>query len=325
MALPGALRELTDEVVQGVSLDTLTRAAERLSNRYRGEVQDGRLHLDDDLAARAYVATRLPATYAAASACAAAVNESRPDFAPRTLLDIGAGPGSVLLAAAERWPGLERATLLEASPAVRAWGERLTARLPVTVTWRTADATAGLEGVAPHDLVSAAYVLNELSEGARARLVAELWALTTDTLLLVEPGTPAGWTRILAARAQLLAAGAHPVAPCPHAERCPLSPPDWCHFAQRTPRSPLHRQAKRAEVGWEDEKYSYVAVSRSPGARAARVLATPRARSGLVALKLCRPDGGAGERTVSRREGDAFRTARRVGWGDTFSEGDEGR
>ena len=323
MELPQAVRGIVDRLLEETALSTLSDAAEVLSTRYRGEVRDGRLHLDDDLAARAYIATRLPATYAAVSACTAAIAGSRPDFAPRTLLDVGAGPGSVLLAAAERWPGLERALLLEASPAIRVWGERLTAQTQVDVSWRTADATAGLAEVKPHDLVSAAYVLNELSEEAREKLVADLWANTTDTLLLVEPGTPAGYRRILAARAQLLGAGAHPVAPCPHAQECPLIPPDWCHFSQRTPRSRLHRGAKRAEVGWEDEKYSYAAVSRvdekkRPGRGEARVLATPRARSGLVTLKLCEPDGSVQDRRVSKREGEVFRAARRIGWGDTF-------
>ena len=179
------MQGIVDGLLEETSLSTLSDAADVLSRRYRGEVRDGRLHLDDDLAARAYIATRLPATYAAISACTAAVAASRPDFAPRTLLDVGAGPGSVLLAAAERWPGLEGALLLEASPAIRAWGERLSAQTQVAVTWQTADATAGFAETEPHDLVSAAYVLNELSEGARAKLVADLWALTTDTLLLV--------------------------------------------------------------------------------------------------------------------------------------------
>ena len=36
-----------------------------------------------------------------------------------------------------------------------------------------------------------------------------MWAKTRDTLLVVEPGTPAGYARIIALRAQLIAAGAH--------------------------------------------------------------------------------------------------------------------
>lgn len=320
MELPPALRQVTELALEGVSLADLTRAAGVLSQRYRAEIQDGRFHLSDELAARAYLATRLPATYAAIAACVAAVSNIRPDFAPRTLLDAGAGPGSALWAAAERWPSLEAALLVEASPAIRSWGERLTAQAPLSrVTWRTADVTSGLADTAPHELVSAAYVLNELRPEARAHLVERLWSLTADTLILVEPGTPAGWTRILAARDQLLAAGAFLLAPCPHAASCPLSSPDWCHFLQRVARSQLHRQVKRAEVAWEDEKYSYLAASRQPGRQPeARVLASPRARSGLVTLKLCRQDGTAEERLISKRAGAAFKVARRVGWGDTL-------
>src|SRR5436309_667858 len=82
-------------------------AAQPLSQRYRSETRDGHFHLADDLAARAYLATRLPATYAAVRASMDAVADVRPDFTPRTMLDIGAGPGSALWAAAGRWPSVE--------------------------------------------------------------------------------------------------------------------------------------------------------------------------------------------------------------------------
>lgn len=107
------------------------------------------------------------------------------------------------------------------------------------------------------------------------------------------------------------------IAPCPHERSCPLRPPDWCHFAQRIARSRLHRQAKDAEVPWEDEKFSYIAVSRkTPATRAkARVIARPRKGSGRVTLKLCRADGSAGDQLFSRRDGAPFKRARRSDWG----------
>src|SRR5262245_48358928 len=123
----------------------------------------------------------------------------------------------------------------------------------------------------------------------------------------------------MAARNRLLAAGAHLIAPCPHEAACPLTPPDWCHFAERLPRSRLHRQAKGGEAPFEDEKFGYLAVSRRPGALpAARVLAPPRAAPGRVRLKLCLAEGRAEERLVSRRQRGAFRLARRRGWGDAL-------
>ena len=62
-----------------------------------------------------------------------------------------------------------------------------------------------------------------------------------DTLLIIEPGTPAGYARMIALRSQLIASGAHVAAPCPHQAPCPLATPDWCHFAQRLPRSRAHK------------------------------------------------------------------------------------
>ena len=97
-----------------------------------------------------------------------------------------------------------------------------------------------------------------------------MWAKTRDTLLIVEPGTPAGYRRIIALREQLIASGAHVAAPCPHDGKCPLTAPDWCHFTQRLPRSRAHRQIKGAELPFEDEKFIYVALTRAPLARASR-------------------------------------------------------
>ena len=227
MELPRALRRAVDHALDGMALSEIVAAAADLSQRYRDERRDGRFHVATDKTARAYLAVRLPATYAAVRASFAAVAAARPDFAPASLLDAGAGPGTALWAAADCWPGLGDALLLEASPAFRSWGERLTATIGAQrVVWRTADIATDVPDGASYDLVTLGYVLNELAPGLRAALVDRLWHATADMLVIVEPGTPAGWQRILAARAQLLAAGAHLIAPCPHCEACPLQPPD---------------------------------------------------------------------------------------------------
>ncbi|MFZ5672307.1 MAG: small ribosomal subunit Rsm22 family protein [Pseudomonadota bacterium] len=318
MELPILLRQAVDQALEGVALADLTRAAASLSERYRGETRDGRLHLSDDLSAKAYLATRLPATYAAIRAAMAELAERRPDFAPESLLDVGAGPGTVLWAASDCWPGLHTAHLIEGSGAIRRWGEALAKVGPVAdITWQSRDIARGVTGDSRPDLVSLAYVLSELSPEARARLIDDLWALTGDILLVVEPGTPKGWERILAVRDRLIKQGAHLLAPCPHHLPCPIKDPDWCHFSRRVARSRLHRLSKQADVPWEDEKFIYLAASRKAGLPAdARILAPPRASKGRIDLKLCTADGALQERTVSKRDGALFKTARRRDWGE---------
>jgi ribosomal protein RSM22 (predicted rRNA methylase) len=146
----------------------------------------------------------------------------------------------------------------------------------------------------------------------------QLWDQAADTIVFVEPGTPAGYRRVLGARDAVLAAGGHTVAPCPHDLPCPLPADDWCHFAARLPRSRLHRRAKGAELGWEDEKFSYAVLTREPPpTAAARIIRQPQPRSGHINLITCEPDG-IHRRTISRRQGPLYKAARDARWGDAI-------
>jgi ribosomal protein RSM22 (predicted rRNA methylase) len=166
-------------------------------------------------------------------------------------------------------------------------------------------------------------MIGELGELERTELAGLLWAKTRDTLVVVEPGTPAGHDRIIALREQLVASGAQVAAPCPHDHRCPLTAPDWCHFVQRLPRSRAHMQLKGAQVPFEDEKFSYVALSRRPVARRpARVLTQPVVTKAAVAAKVC-GDRGIGNTVVPRRDKAAYQRFKKFVWGDAVFEVDE--
>ncbi|MER8443479.1 methyltransferase type 11 [Mesorhizobium sp. M1066] len=322
MELPASLRQGVERLLENVPLAVLKQAAKTLSDRYRAELRDGRLHMAEDLAVKAYLATRLPATYAAIRTSLDALSDAKPAFQPKSLLDVGAGPGTALWATTELWPDLEQAVLFEASAAVRKVGETLAAgAIAAQTRWLAGDATIDLADIEPADLVTCAYVLDEIAPASLPKLIDRLWQLTADTLLVVEPGTPAGWQRILAVRRQLIEAGAHVLAPCAHQAPCPLTPPDWCHFSRRVARSRLHRLAKDADVPWEDEKFIYVAASRErPTSHQARVLAPPKSGSGKVLLKLCQEDGTAAERLFTKRDGADFKLARRLDWGDRLDK-----
>lgn len=317
MELPATLRAAVDRALEGVPLAELQRAADTLSSRYRAETRDGRLHLSDGMFASAYLATRLPATFAAVRASLESAAELLPDFAPKSLLDVGAGPGTALWAASDCWPTIASALMLEASQPIRKVGAELSKHSGVEhVEWRAADASKSFEADKA-DLVTLAYVLDELSPAEGLALVERLWAATSGLLVIVEPGTPAGWRRMMAVRSRLIDLGAHLAAPCPHSRACPIVEPDWCHFSRRVARSRLHRLTKRGDVPWEDEKYVFLAASRTPAeAFQSRVLAPARGGSGKIQLKLCQANGSVAETLLTKRDGELFKTARRVDWGD---------
>lgn len=240
------------------------------------------------------------------------------------MLDLGAGPGTATWSAATVWPSLERATAVEAEARMLEVGQEL-ARSAVRPTVRDAAWTRGTvtEPAAggPYDLVVVAYVLGELDAVGRDRAIDRAWeatALADGLTLVVEPGTPEGYARVMRARGRLLATGGFVTAPCPHDAPCPLGDQDWCHMAVRLARTATHRAAKGAALGYEDEKFSYVAVSRQPTSRVkARVLRHPQIRPRLIQLELC-TQSGVRSVAVTKRDNERFRQARKVRWGDAF-------
>lgn len=81
----------------------------------------------------------------------------------------------------------------------------------------------------------------------------------------------------------------------------------------------MHRLTKGGDVPWEDEKFIFVAASRTPPEhRPARVLSPPRQGKAWIDLKLCQPGGVCAEVQVSKRDTN-YKDAKRLDWGDSFA------
>lgn len=314
--LPAELRAALEAKLQGVSRNSAAGRAALISRTYRDGGTSGAIASETD--ALAYALARMPATYAALTASLNALCQLRPDFAPKSLLDVGAGPGTASWAAAETFSSLRSFASLDGNRALRALALDLcrdSVRLK-TATYQLGEAAHTLAEAEPADLVLASYMIGEVGEAERRALTELLWAKASDTLLVVEPGTPAGYARVIALREQLIASGAHVLAPCPHDGKCPLQAPDWCHFTQRLPRLRAHMQLKGAELPFEDEKFSYVALTRRPVAsRYPRVLAQPVVSKVDVSAKLCAAEGLKIAK-VPHRDKTTYARARRWRWGD---------
>jgi ribosomal protein RSM22 (predicted rRNA methylase) len=315
MELPQELRSAIEEALPREP--SAGGAAAGLSARYRAGKPGRAGYVADALDAVAYAATRMPATYAAVRAALEEAARRLPGFSPGRLLDAGAGTGSAAWAAAAVWPELREITLLEKDGSMAALGQALAARSasPALAAggWLRADLT-GEWPCGHYDVVTLCYALGELPEDRQRSVVRKLWD-AADALVIVEPGTKAGFNRVLAARDMLMESGARIAAPCPGNTPCPEAG-GWCHFSARVARSRLHRRMKGAELSYEDEKYSYLVAAKAECRPCeARVLRHPGIFKGHVELELCTPEGRK-HMVVSKRMGDEYRQARDLKWGD---------
>lgn len=315
-SLPPALKAGIEALLDGISRNELMARAAAISQVYRAGGGSAAA-ITDEASVLAYVVARLPATYAVAAAVFDAIKEAAPGFEPNSLLDAGAGPGTASWAATQTWSAMAHIAMADSNGAFLDVAKRLASGLPGQIEFVSLNLRDGTPPRA--DLVTANFVLAEVAEPIQREFVDRLWASAREVLVLIEPGTPAGFARIRAARDCLITRGGHVLAPCTHDSVCPVSGSNWCHFSQRLPRSRDHLKVKSASVPFEDERYSYVAVTRRPVARAnlARIVAPPQESKVGITLRLC-TDRGLQNAFVARRQRDIYNVVRKAKWGDTI-------
>ncbi|MFH9553621.1 small ribosomal subunit Rsm22 family protein [Streptomyces sp. NPDC017435] len=315
-ALRGALTDLLD----GLPPKQAGQAVDRLIANYRGATPTDAPILRDRADVAAYAAYRMPATFEAVRSALEAFADAVPQWAPRSHTDVGGGTGAATWAVSSTWAGMRPVTVLDWAEPALALGREVAAANPALrdTRWQRARIGTAL-ALDPVDLVTVSYVLNELAAPDRATLV-DTAASAAQAVVIVEPGTPDGYARVIEARDRLIAAGFRVAAPCPHSAACPIVPgTDWCHFSARVSRSSLHRQVKGGSLPYEDEKFSYVAAARLPVSPASsRVVRRPQIRKGQVLLDLCEAEERLSRTTVTKKHGDLYRAARDADWGDVW-------
>ncbi len=314
------LRTALTSLLDGLPARQAGQAVERLIASYRGATPTHTPILRDRADVAAYAAYRMPATFEAVHAALEAFADAVPDWAPAGHTDVGGGTGAATWAVTATWDGERPVTVLDwAEPALSLGRDIATANPALRdARWQRAKIGSALT-LDPTDLVTVSYVLNELTAPDRTALV-DAAAAAAQAVVIVEPGTPDGYARVIEARDRLIAAGFQVAAPCPHSAVCPIVPgEDWCHFSARVSRSSLHRQVKGGSLAYEDEKFSYVAAARFPVDPApARVVRKPQIRKGQVLLDLCETEPGLRRTTVSKRHGALYKEARDANWGDAW-------
>jgi ribosomal protein RSM22 (predicted rRNA methylase) len=303
--LPTELRAAIDEAARQFPTPDLAAAARRLSDAYR---LHGGYQIDSPLEAAAYAASRMPATFSAISIAFGEIDQPI-----STILDLGGGTGAASWAAQSVFGDSVRVCTIEPNQHLRTLGQNL---YQYKVEYRSGD-YRNLSCLAPHDLVVFGYSLGEVAPGVALEVLERSYLIANKGLLIVQPGTASSFGFFLRARRLLIELGATIAAPCPHQGDCPLKSDDWCHFAVRLDRSKLHKLLKGGDLGYEDEKFSYLVALREPPPQAepfSRIVRHPFVEPRAVKLQLCGP-GGLSSPRVRASEKVAFKAARKADWG----------
>ncbi len=298
MKLPEALQKALEEEVSRMSVKELASYSRDLSERYRV----GKGFVEKEGHRLAYLVSRMPATFAAI--CKALENVD----GVRSVADVGAGPGTGMWAALTMLKGIERIDLYERDKGLIALGKKFGGN----ENWHEVDLRNDFK-MESADLVILSYVVNELP--SYDKLVNKLWNLANKFLLIIEPGTPVGFERIRKIREKFLN---NIIAPCTHLNACPMQGGDWCHFAARVERTSLHRQVKEGALGHEDEKFSYILLSKEKKELSGeRIMRHPQIGKGHVSFTVCCSEGLC-KRVVTKKDKERYRLSKKSAWGDVL-------
>lgn len=260
----------------------------------------------------AYVIARMPATF---SAICQTLKELE-GIKITSLVDWGSGPSPGLWAVRTAFPELQQAYLIDSDLPIVELGKQFTQNLS-GVTWMVADVIS-LAKSPSCDLSLFSYSLGEIPESSQIPLLRKAFE-NSHYLLIIEPGTPKRFERMLLFRQALLAEGAHILAPCPHRSPCPMSgQKSWCHFSVRLARTREHRLVKEASLGYEDEKFCYLLVGKTvKQSNDARIIGHPKKGNGHMAFPICGKQG-LHTQIIPKRQKILYQSLRKKRWGETL-------
>lgn len=288
-ALIHRLNAVIEEVLIARNMHLSARDFEQFYASYLANKEEAKgVEIADDVRLGLYLACRMPATTAALLRI---FLDLPSEFKPRTISDLGSGSGSAIVAATEVFQSIERVTAVDANEELMGLASVILGKLGSSFAYKVETGSyLSMDSFANADLVTLSYTLNEIPTAERLHVVARAWAATTGMLVVVEPGSNPGFTTIMDIRDWAIEEGIHVLAPCSHHGVCPLRAIDWCHFHARFPRSKRLLQVKRGTLGYEDEPYTYIVLSRKVYDRGGnRILRAPTKVAHGLKVGVCTP------------------------------------
>lgn len=301
--LPSVVENNLKKLVGDRKASDFRGAYAQLSESYRSAISPN-INADSALA---YACARMPATYAVVKYVIDEFTRKVPNYAFQNILDVGSGTGALMCYFLNNDLNY---TAIEKSKAMIEVSRNLIKDENLSPEFRCCDAVDAF--TRQHDCTFFVYSLNEMKN--KAEILQKAMDNTAHYVFIIEAGTPNGFEIIKIAKQLAMKNGWGVVAPCA-VENCPLAADDWCHFSVRVPRTEMHNLVKNSSLPYEDEKFSYVILSKKRVEYYSnnRIIKRPIKKKGHAIFDLC-TDSGA------RRFISSDKKHRKCEWGEELGD-----
>lgn len=317
MEIPQILEKAIENELSNIKLANLKFYGQNLSNKYMKENRTGKSLLSKEEEALAYSIMRMPATFCAVKSAIKYILQIT-DLEIKTCIDVGAGTGAATWAVSELlFP--ENLICLERERVMSNLGKKLMKNSPnlTNTIWKDID-ICNDDFKENADFIVSSYMLNELLPENREKVIEKLWKSCNKVMLIVEPGTPAGFEIIKEVQKYALENNGYVIAPCTSQKICKLPKDDWCHSIVRVQRNKIHRYIKGGTLSYEDEKFSYIAIAKENyGLKSSRILRKPVIEKACVKLKVC-VNGEIEEKIITKKDKELYKIVRKKECGDSL-------
>ena len=304
MQLPYFLQQKINSLFAGLGKKKLEQKRSELTKKYKEETGRSVSLIDSKDDGLTYAISRMPSTFAVTFTLVSGLVRQGLIQGVETLIDFGSGTGAGYFAFKELDDELD-ITLVERDQNMISVFKQLDENETTVIK----NDILSFESQNKYDLVFSSYVLSEMTESDRKKAFLKLLDCSEKYVLLIDTGTPKTYQDYMQLKELAYENGYSVLAPCLH-KNCKLQN-DYCQFFARVERSALQKMAKSATLGYEDEKYFYLLLSKNNvEVDGCRVIRRPVIETNMVKLSLCTKDG-VEIKTLTKKEKEMFKCAKK--------------
>ena len=313
--------QLINELLNNYKLSEIKKEYKVISSKYREEKINSSSVVVSDKQALSYITSRMGETSVVVDDVLGRLNRIIDlEHEIKTVLDIGSGTGSVFWAL-ENYVENAQITAVEKSESMIKYSKLLSNNLSSKISYIKDDILAlNPQNINCFDLTIESFVLNEMTDADRKKTLDIMMSQSGKYIILIEPGTPKSYERMMKDREYLLSKGLRLVLPCPHEQKCSLVD-DYCNFSVRVNRTRVSRLIKDASLNYEDEKYFYLIFCKTevPKLNNSIILRNPIYKKNNICLKTCNSACVIKDVVITKNNKKNYLKAKKAKHGDIVS------